>query len=276
MDENNGKGNIKKNLESLEKIKSNDNKIIINSKLDLNKIPLNTIIHGNLFNFEGEYFKKLYEKAEKEENKEYNNNLEIKEDIILPNKLKNNENNQEQLKKEEKNDNNENIKKIKKVIINKNSKSDNVIKERPNKNLLNNNKPMINLNFKINIIKFEIKFDTKLGENISVIGSIDKLGNWDTSRALHLDWNEKNIWVGSFDYNDTSEFEYKFILVDNGYVKEWEDGINRKFTFHQIKSLIEPNLTNGKIIKIKNIMNQNLEYDYNIFSLKIVSEWNKK
>ena len=276
MDENNGKGNIKKNLESLEKIKSNDNKIIINTKLDLNKIPLNTIIHGNLFNFEGEYFKKLYEKAEKEENKEYNNNLEIKEDIILPNKLKNNENNQEQLKKEEKNDNNENIKKIKKVIINKNSKSDNVIKERTNKNLLNINKPMINLNFKINIIKFEIKFDTKLGENISVIGSIDKLGNWDTSRALHLDWNEKNIWVGSFDYNDTSEFEYKFILVDNGYVKEWEDGINRKFTFHQIKSLIEPNLTNGKIIKIKNIMNQNLEYDYNIFSLKIVSEWNKK
>ena len=260
-----------KSFENNEQINPKDNKIIINSKLDLNKIPLNTIIHGNLFNFKGEYFIKLYEEVEKEEKNQCQNTLEIKEEII-PKYLINNEDNNIKLTEEEK------TKKKKKIIINKNSKSDNTINDNTHKNfnLLSVDKPFISHSFKINKIYFEIKFDTKLGESISVIGSIDKLGHWETSRALKLNWNEDNIWTGSFDFNDSSEFEYKFILLDNGYVKAWEDGINRKFIFQKIKNLIEPNLVNGNIIKIKNIMNQNLEYNYNIFSLKIVSRWNKK
>ena len=273
----------------------NNSKIIMNSKLDLYKIPLNTILHGNLLNFEGEYFKKLYEEAEKEEKKEYHND-EIKEEIILPNINENidntndnNDNNKEQIKKEEllkeKNEDKkievkkETKNKIKNKEIKKKSKSDNMLKEIKHNNILNynkNNQIQKNPIFKINKIAFEIKYDTQLGENISVIGSIGKLGCWDSCSSLNLNWNEGNIWTGSFDYNEDKDFEYKYILVNNGYIKEWENGINRKFIFQQIKSLIEPNLVNGNIILLKNIMYQTLEYDYNTYSLKIVSEWNKK
>ena len=59
-------------------------KIIINSKLDLSKIPISTILHENLLNFKGDYFKKLYEEAEKEEKKELQNDSQIEEEEALP------------------------------------------------------------------------------------------------------------------------------------------------------------------------------------------------
>lgn len=306
MTDKNGENNKPKlfvNVNPNNESESNNPKILINSKMDLSKIPISTIIHENLLNFEGEYFKKLYEEAEEEEKKELMNENVIEEETFpIPNVTNNNQENNvtESLSKEEQNQKNEenvNIKqnKEKKVInknkmskskkeIKKNSKSDNAIKEvKPKKkNLLNNpnNNPIkqtpINKVFKINKIYFEMKYDTQMGENLAVIGSIDKLGNWDTGRSLNLNWNEGNIWVASFDYNEINDFEYKFIFVDNGYVKEWENGINRKFIFQQIKSLIEPNLVSGNIIRLKNIMDQSLEYDYNNYSLKIISEWNKK
>jgi hypothetical protein len=272
-------------------------KIIINSKLDLSKIPISTILHENLLNFKGDYFKKLYEEAEKEEKKELQNDSQIEEEETLPspnnvnNNININNNNQiieqqkekeepkEKLKKSDSKKSNK-ISKTKKGIKN-NSKSDNAIKETKPKmtNLLNMpiNKPIpVNKIFKLNVIYFEMKYDTQMGENIAVIGSIDKLGNWDTSRVLNLRWNEGNVWGASLDYKEINDFEYKFIFVKDGYVKEWEDGINRKFIFQQIKSLIEPNLVNGNIIRLKNIMSQSLEYDFNNYSLKIISEWNKK
>ena len=312
------------NINSIEEPKLNKSKIVINSKLDLNKLPLNTIIHENLLNFEGEYYKKLYEEAEKEEKKEFQKEYEIKEEIVLPNNINKNNNNainnsnnindtnntnnninNNQIKEENKKDKidkeekkqikkNKNTK-TKKEIENK-SKSENNLNEIKNKNydLLNNNNShneisikknensyIINklenyLIFKINIIYFEIKYDTLMGESISVIGSNSNLGEWKSEKALNLNWNKGNRWIGSFEYKEENDFEYKFILLNNGCVKEWEDGINRKFIFQQIKSLIEPNLANGTIIKLNYIMNQTLEYDYNNLSLKIISNWNIK
>ena len=293
----------------------NNTKIKINTKLDLNKIPLKILLHENLSNFEGDYFKKLYEEAEEEEKKELQSNYTILEEIILPNtaenKNKDNKTNQqsppeqqviiEQKKNEEKKpkkDNEEN-KENKKMNKNKkqvkvSSKSDNVIKEvkgikyvkNDENNLLNNHlineqkkeqKPTNKDNdFIIKKIYFEIKYDTQMGESMAIIGSIDKLGYWDINRALYLNWNEGNIWNTSFDYNEKNDFEYKFILIENGQVKEWENGINRKFIYQQIESLIEPNLSIGNIIKLKNILRQSWEYDHNNYSLKIISEWNKK
>ena len=282
----------KKNTYFINEDKENGSKIIMNSKLDLYKIPLNEILHGNLLNFQGDYFKKLIEEAEKEEKEYFHNKNEIKE-INLPNLSENidnvNDNNDkgkgnlkkedilkkenEENKVEEKKENKNKIKKIKNDIKEK-SKSDNILKEVKPKNILNKKYPI----FRINKIVFVIKYDTQLGENISVIGSIGKLGSWDIGSCLNLNWNEGNIWIGSFDYNENNDFdfEFKYILVNNGYIKEWENGINRKFIFQQIKSLIEPNLIKGNFIMLRNIMNQTLEYDYNTYSLKIVSEWNKK
>ena len=230
------------------------------------------------------------------EKKELQNDSQIEEEETSPspkniNNINMNTNNQiiEQKKEEEepkekikKNDSKKSNKISKsKKEIKINSKSDNAIKETKPKmtNLLNIpiNKPVrVDKIFKLNVIYFEMKYDTQMGENIAVIGSIDRLGNWDTSRVLNLKWNEGNVWGASLDYNEINDFEYKFIFVKDGYVKEWEDGINRKFIFQQIKSLIEPNLINGNIIRLKNIMSQSLEYDFNNYSLKIISEWNKK
>jgi hypothetical protein len=167
--------------------------------------------------------------------------------------------------------------------MNKEIKNDNVIKDVKSYNniKLNNNnfikeqKPSNNA-FIIKTIYFEIKYDTQMGESMAIIGSIDKLGCWDVNRALHLNWNEGNVWITSFEYHEKNDFEYKFIFVENGHVKEWENGINRKFSYQQIESLIEPNLSIGNIIKLKNIMHQSWEYDHNNLSLKIISEWNKK
>ena len=60
---------IEKEKKNNEEAKYDDSKIIINTKLDLNKIPLTAILHENLFKFKGDYFKKLYEEAENEEKK---------------------------------------------------------------------------------------------------------------------------------------------------------------------------------------------------------------
>lgn len=305
-----------KNYEEINKINSNEtiisniednsknSKIIINSKLDLSKIPLDKILHENILNFQGLYYKRLYEEAKKEEEKDFKDENELREDIIKPISIKNNylnvnhiinnndkkerqiqkeelnKNNYCGIQNEEKKENNKNDITKRKKINKKKSKSDNIIKENKHNNKLNDNfKNKLaskNLIFRINKIIFEIQYNTQMGENISVIGSNNKLGNWDTKNPLNLNWNKGNIWSGKFDYNEIKDFEYKFILQNNGYIKEWENGFNRKFIFHQIKSLIEPNLANGNIIKLRNIMNQTLEYNNNNFYLKIISEWNKK
>ena len=70
--------------------KSNNSKIIINSKLDLSRISFSKILSENIQNFEGEYFKRLYEEDEKEEKKEFKNEYEIRHDIMLPISNKNN------------------------------------------------------------------------------------------------------------------------------------------------------------------------------------------
>ena len=115
-----------------------------------------------------------------------------------------------------------------------------------------------------------------MGQSISVIGSIDKLGNWNESKALNMNWNEGNIWKANMEFENIKGFEYKFIFMENGAIKQWEDGINRIFSLNQIRNLLEPNLIYGNLIKLNNIMNQSIEYNYDDYSLTIISEWNKK
>ena len=255
-----------KNREKNKKIKP---EIIINDKSDLNKISLNDIINENLLNFGGTYFNKLYEKARYEEIMDNYEKLSLKGCSILRYKSKNNE-----LYKIDEEEYNE-MKKLKKE--NRSIKSDNSINRTKQKtehilNQITNS----NHSFILQKINFEIKFDTFIGQSISIIGSIDKLGNWDEYKALNMNWTEGNIWKANIEYDDIKGFEYKFIFMENGDIKKWEDGINRIFSFSQIKNILEPNLISGKIIKLNNIMNQSIEYNYNDYSLTIISEWNKK
>ena len=250
-----------------ENIKQN---IIINEKIDLNNIPLEVIINEKLINFEGDYFKKLYSKViskEKEKNFEkssnYSNTLYrfwYKDSDLF------------QIDEVE----NKKIKKFKRKIKSDNEINKSIIK---NEQILNNKKKLSNLNilsFKIERIYFEIRYETKIGQSLSVIGSIDKLGYWNSSKALNMNWNEGNIWKANIEYDNINNFEYKFIFLENGNLKKWEDGINRIFSFSQIKNLLETNLIEGNIIRLNNIMHQVIEYNNENLSLTIISEWNKK
>ena len=255
-----------KNREKNKKIKP---EIIINDKSDLNKISLNDIINENLLKFGGTYFNKLYEKARYEEIMDNYEKLCLKGCSILRYKSKNNE-----LYKIDEEEYNE-MKKLKKE--NRSIKSDNSINStKHKKEQILNQITNTNCSFKLQKINFEIKFDTFIGQSISIIGSIDKLGNWDEYKALNMNWTEGNIWKANIEHDDIKSFEYKFIFMENGAIKKWEDGINRIFSFSQIKNILEPNLISGKIIKLNNIMNQSIEYNYNDYSLTIISEWNKK
>ena len=262
------------NIKSKEKNKGVKSKIIINEKIDLNKLLLYEIINTNLLNFGGNYFNKLYENAKYEELLKNNERIIRNNNPLLRYSSKNNE--LFPIYEEEYNEIKQ-ITKIKRTI-----KSDNYINKIFQKDetmLINNNLNQVNSSnriFKLQKIFFEIKYDTFLGQNISIIGSIDKLGNWNENRALNMTWNEGNIWKTNFDYDNLTNFEYKFVFMENGYLKKWEDGINRIFSLAQLKNLLEPNLINGNIIKLNNIMNQSIEYNYNDYSLTIISEWNKK
>jgi len=253
------------------KINSDNSKpdIVINDKIDLNQIPLNDIINKNLLNFCGEYFDKLYENARYEEFVENNERLSLKRRALSNYSLKKSE-----LFKIDEEEYNE----INTLKESRNIKSDNIIycniKQKEEKLL--NLPTKLNLPFKLNKINFEIKFDTFFGQSISIIGSIDKLGNWNEYKALNMNWNEGNIWKANIEDDNIKCFEYKFIILENGIIKKWEDGINRYFSLTQIKNLFESNLLNGNIIKINNIMEQSIEYNYNDYSLTIISEWNKK
>lgn len=136
---------------------------------------------------------------------------------------------------------------------------------------------------KIKTINFEIKHDTEIGETLGIIGSLNELGLWKESKALKMVWNKGNIWTISlnlYNYNNSINFEYKFIILANEKIKYWEDGNNRKFTFSEVSGLIEPYIDYGdtrkNIINLNNGMAQTFIYDINNCDLKIICHWNKK
>ena len=244
--------------------------IIINEEIDLNSIPLEVIINEKLLNFDGEYYKKLYSKVISKEKEEYFKKSSNNNNTLFRFWSKNSDLFQidEVVFKK--------IKKFKRKIKSDNEINKSIIK---NEQILNDIKNISNFNthcFKIDRIHFEIKYETKIGQSLSVIGSIDKLGNWIASKALNMNWNEGNIWKANMEYDDIKNFEYKFIFLECGNLKKWEDGINRIFSFSQIKNLFEPNLVEGNIIEVNYIMNQSIKYNNEDFSLTIISEWNKK
>ena len=123
-----------------------------------------------------------------------------------------------------------------------------------------------------------MKYNTQPGEDLGVIGSISELGSWDQNRALRMNWNDGNIWKANinYDFGKEKEFEFKYIFIENGRVKRWEDGNNRKLEFSQLKNLIEPNIKEEYFIEFKNINGKDIIYNPKEGILTIVCIWNKK
>lgn len=253
------------NIESNNKSNNDDNtsqKIIINSINDLYKLPISVMKNTKITNFSGKYFEKLFKKA-----------LGLEEKKLPPINMNNS-------------DFISNTKSDQKVVTKKHRKINSTLigndkKKKLKLNLLKmNNIPndFINNNeVDISKIIFQIKYNTKIGEELFILGSNSDLGKWDQKLALKLDWNDNNIWKVSIPFKEgvDEDFEYKFILSCNGRFN-WEVGDNRKFVFRNIKQLIEQNNDNkNEIIKV-NTNNHSYYYDIKNKTLKIICEWNKK
>ena len=270
--------------------KSEKKKIILNKDIDLYKLSVKTLKESKMSDFKGDLFNEIL-----------NEMLKAEENIQIMQKKEVGKNNTKTVKT----NTNKNINK-KKVVsrspdknfkltktyhkINSFNKSDNsnlkIIKKKklsnnsyitPSKTIL---KGKYNLakEFKIEKIIFQMRYNTQMGEDLAVIGSINELGCWNQSNALRMIWNEGNIWKSTLFFTDNQiiDFEYKFIFISIGFVKQWEDGNNRKFILSQIKGLIESCPGGGNIIHLKNISGQNIDFNYNDYTLTIICEWNRK
>lgn len=80
-------------------------------------------------------------------------------------------------------------------------------------------------------IKFNLAFYTKYGQNILITGSIPELGEFDTSRAIPLSYND-GVWSTSVNITGKADFDYSYILKDNYSVITCESGPSRKFRDH--------------------------------------------
>ena len=263
--------------------KKDKKKIVLNKDIDLYKISIKTIKESKLSDFKGELFNEiLSEMLKSEEN-----------NAIIP-KREINKNNQKILKTLFNSKKNETINQDKNICKSRNNQkvisfnkyySDNINFKRTKltNNSYINKKPSLKgkypglKEFKIEKIIFQMRYNTQMGEDLAVIGSINELGCWDQGRPLRMNWNDGNIWKGILNFNDNiMDFEYKFIFISRGYVKQWEDGNNRKFILSQIKGLIISWPGDENIIHLKNISGQNIDFNYNDNTLTIICEWNRK
>ena len=138
----------------------------------------------------------------------------------------------------------------------------------------NNN--LINREIRINKIIFEMKYQTQMGQEVGVIGSLDDLGKWNQGKVLKLNWRNGNVWNKEISYVNGTDFEFKFILINHGKVQKWEDGNNRPFIYNNIHLNLKSRNPQNGIIKIWNLNNQTLEFDTRSLVLKITCDWNKK
>jgi hypothetical protein len=77
-------------------------------------------------------------------------------------------------------------------------------------------------------IKFNLAFYTRYGQNIFITGSIPELGEFDSSKAIPLSYND-GIWSTSLQIAGKPDFNYSYILKDNYSVITCESGPSRKF-----------------------------------------------
>ena len=108
----------------------------------------------------------------------------------------------------------------------------------------------------LNKIIFSIVYNSIYGEEVCILGSTRKLGNWKSNEALHLKWNSGNLWKGEIkvEVEDLQDFEFKFVIMEKGKIKYWESGDNNIFKFAELINEFQLN-KKGKYNKY--------EYDYN-------------
>ena len=74
-------------------------------------------------------------------------------------------------------------------------------------------------------------FTTVPGQDLYVVGSVPELGNWDTSKAIKLNWVSSSQWSGPvfFLASKGAAIQYKYIWKQ-GATTTYEGGSNRNYT----------------------------------------------
>ena len=103
-------------------------------------------------------------------------------------------------------------------------------------------------------VELSVRYETKLGQELFVVGSIPELGNWEEF-TCKMTWTEGHVWVSQDLFvQNTSTFQYKFV-VNNPQDTEvsknqiWESGFDRiaNLTILDDKS---PKLASVKTVEI--------------------------
>jgi len=93
-------------------------------------------------------------------------------------------------------------------------------------------------------IKFQIKYETAIGQDIYIVGSVPELGSWKDLK-FKLKWTTGDIWENTLALkSDIKSFYYKFVCYDTtDGARRWEQGANRYFN----KLYLQDKLSNTTI-----------------------------
>jgi hypothetical protein len=90
-------------------------------------------------------------------------------------------------------------------------------------------------------IKFTVHKPCEFGLRVGVVGNLETLGSWDSSRALQLDWSDGHMWYGEAEVplgeivvGDDSvtpspgakSIEYKYVIQSSDGSVHWMEGEN--------------------------------------------------
>jgi len=72
-------------------------------------------------------------------------------------------------------------------------------------------------------VRFSIHYHTVPGEELRIVGSNYKLGDWDAFKAPVMEWTHNGVWVLEVNFRKAFvPFEYKYVLVKDGNAR-WEN-----------------------------------------------------
>ena len=75
-------------------------------------------------------------------------------------------------------------------------------------------------------VEFRVTFQTRLGQDIHLVGSSPHLGEWSVASACPLRWTQGGVWTTTVQLPVGGIFFYKFFMKEEGYLKEWQGGNN--------------------------------------------------
>jgi hypothetical protein len=74
--------------------------------------------------------------------------------------------------------------------------------------------------------RFTLHYETRLGEDLFLIGSHERLGAWAIECAAPMRWTEGNVWTGDVELPASGVFFYKYVVKMASGQYRWQDGAN--------------------------------------------------